>query len=45
VPARGTITHRVLFQEPPTEVDVNDGTVPETADSVHRKMLVSAAKP
>lgn len=45
VPAHGSITHRVLFQEPPTEVDVNDGTIPEVADSVHRKMLVSAAKP
>jgi hypothetical protein len=35
VPAHGRITHRVIFQEPPTEVIVNDGSVPEVQDSEH----------
>ena len=39
VPAHGTVTHRMLFQEAPTEVDVNDGTVPEVQDSLHRRSL------
>lgn len=42
VPAHGSITHRVIFQETPLEVDVNDGTVPEVEDSVHVKTLVNA---
>lgn len=45
VPSHGSVTHRILFQEQPTEVDVNDGTIPEVADSVHRKLLVSPATP
>ena len=35
IPARGTITHRLLLQGQPTEIQVNDGTVPETQASVH----------
>jgi hypothetical protein len=35
VPARGTVTPRILVQGKPTEVQVNDGTVPETQASEH----------
>lgn len=42
VPAHGRVTHRVIFQEKPTEVDVNDGTVPEVQDSVHIRKLKEA---
>ena len=35
VPARGTVTPRLLVQGKPTEVQVNDGTVPETQASLH----------
>lgn len=35
VPARGTVTPRLLIQGAPTEVQVNDGTIPETQASVH----------
>jgi len=35
VPARGTATSRLLIQGQPTEVQVNDGTIPETQASVH----------
>jgi hypothetical protein len=35
VPARGTVTPRVLVQGKPTEAQVNDGTVPETQATVH----------
>lgn len=39
VPAHGRITHRLSIQGTPVEVDVNDGTVPEVEDSIHRKLL------
>lgn len=39
VPPHGHITHRMLFQQSPTEVDVNDGSVPEVRDSTHQRML------
>lgn len=39
IPAHGRVTHRITFQENPTEVDVNDGTVPEVQDSIHEKIL------
>lgn len=39
VPARGHVTHRMLFQQSPTEVDVNDGSVPEVRDNIHQRML------
>jgi len=35
VPAHGTVTPRILVQGKPTEIQVNDGTVPETQASVH----------
>jgi hypothetical protein len=41
VPAHGRVTHRMTFQEQPTEVDVNDGSVPEVQDSIHRMTIGS----
>jgi hypothetical protein len=35
VPAHGAVTQRVLVQGQPIEVQVNDGTIPETQASVH----------
>jgi len=35
IPARGTVTPRLLVQGKPIEVQVNDGTVPETQASLH----------
>lgn len=35
VPARGNVVQRILVLAPPTQVQVNDGTVPETQASVH----------
>ena len=35
VPARGTVTPRLLVQGKPTEAQVNDGTVPETQATIH----------
>lgn len=35
VPARGTVTPRLLVLGKPTEAQVNDGTVPETEATVH----------
>jgi hypothetical protein len=35
VPARGKAIVRILIQGRPTEVQVNDGSVPETQASVH----------
>jgi hypothetical protein len=53
VPARRDVTARILIQGKPTEVQVNDGSVPETQASVHVTRLdepdalpsSSAAKP
>lgn len=45
IPAHRSITHRVIFQEQPTEVDVNDGSVPEVQDSLHVKTLKQAPAP
>jgi hypothetical protein len=39
VPARGSIARRILIQGEPTEVDVNDGSVPEIEASVHRRLI------
>jgi hypothetical protein len=39
VPARGKVTERILIQGKPTEVQANDGTVPETQASVHLMKL------
>jgi hypothetical protein len=35
IPARGKAVERLLIQGKPTEVQVNDGTIPETQASVH----------
>jgi hypothetical protein len=35
VPARGKVVQRLLVMGAPTQVQVNDGTVPETQASVH----------
>jgi hypothetical protein len=35
VPARGQAVQRILIQGKPTQVQVNDGTVPESQASVH----------
>jgi len=46
VPARGKAVQRLLVQGKPTEVQMNDGTVPETQASVHvTKLTDSAANP
>ncbi len=37
VPARGTATEHILIQGRPTEVQANDGTIPETEASIHTK--------
>jgi hypothetical protein len=39
VPAHGSTTHRMLFQQSPTEVDLNDGSVPEVQSSTHQKTI------
>ena len=43
IPARGKVSERILLQEKPTQVQLNDGTVPETQATVHIKNLDSAA--
>jgi hypothetical protein len=46
VPAHGKAVQRLLIQGKPTEVQVNDGTIPETQASVHITRLgQSAAAP
>ena len=39
VPARGKVTLRILLQGQPTQVQANDGIVPETEASVHIRNL------
>jgi hypothetical protein len=43
VPARGQAVQRILIQGKPTQVQVNDGTVPESEASVHIRTLEQAA--
>jgi hypothetical protein len=43
IPARGRTTERVLTQGKPTEVQINDGAVPEIQASVHLTSLDGAA--
>ena len=43
VPARGTVTPRLLIQGKPTKAQVNDGTVPETQATVHVTTLDQTA--
>jgi hypothetical protein len=45
VPARGKAVQRILIQAKPTEVQVNDGTVPETQASVHVTRLDQPPQP
>ena len=46
IPAHGKVVQRILIQGKPTEVQVNDGTVPETQASVHiTKLDEPAAAP
>jgi len=42
VPARGKVTLRIVVQGRPTQVQANDGTVPETEASVHIRNLSDA---
>ncbi|HEX4039577.1 MAG TPA: hypothetical protein VHX37_16085 [Acidobacteriaceae bacterium] len=42
VPARTRISHRMMLREMPTEVDLNDGSVPEVQDSIHQKLINEA---
>jgi hypothetical protein len=44
VPARGKAVQRILIQGKPIEVQVNDGTIPETEASVHLTKLDQAAQ-
>ena len=44
VPARGNVTERILIQGKPTEVQANDGAVPETQASVHLTKLDKQAE-
>ncbi len=45
VPARGKATQRILIQGRPTQVQANDGTIPETEASVHVRNLRDADNP
>ena len=40
VPSRGELSRRILVLGEPTEVEVNDGSVPEVGASVHRRVLI-----
>jgi hypothetical protein len=44
IPARGNVSHRILIEGFPTEVQVNDGTVPEVAESIHIRKLTVATE-
>ncbi len=39
VPARSSVSTRVLFEGKPQEIQVNDGTIPETATPIHVQQL------
>jgi hypothetical protein len=46
IPARSKAVQRILLQGTPTEVRLNDGTIPETQATIHSKSLdAAAAKP
>jgi hypothetical protein len=45
IPARGITVQRILIQGKPTEVQVNDGTIPETQASVHVTRIDYRAPP
>lgn len=39
ITARSKVSHRMLVQGLPTEIDLNDGTVPEVQASVHQRTI------
>jgi hypothetical protein len=39
IPAKSSVSHRFVLQGQPVEVAVNDGTVPEVEESVHRQVI------
>jgi hypothetical protein len=41
VPARGRATHRIVIQGRPNEVQVNDGSVPEVQEAIHRQAITT----
>jgi hypothetical protein len=41
IPGRSSASTRILFADTPTEVQVNDGSVPEVTASTHTKRIVS----
>jgi len=43
VPARGKVSRRMLIGGQATEIQVNDGTVPEVQDSIHVRKLSGEA--
>jgi hypothetical protein len=45
VPAHGSVIQRILIPGQPTEVQVNDGTIPETEASEHVTPIAPPAKP
>ncbi len=45
VPAHGRVTQRLLVLAPPTEVQVNDGSVPETQVGVHITPVAATPPP
>jgi hypothetical protein len=45
VPARGRAVERLVVMGPPTQVQLNDGTIPETQASVHVTDITSPSKP
>jgi hypothetical protein len=40
IPGRSTASTRIVFADTPEQVEVNDGSVPETETSVHTRQLV-----
>ncbi len=43
IPGHATVSRRIVFPVPPAEVQVNDGTTPETRVSVHTEHVSPAA--
>jgi hypothetical protein len=41
IPARSSASTRIVFEGTPTEVLVNDGTVPEVGSSIHTRQIVA----
>jgi hypothetical protein len=42
IPGRGKAVQRILIQGDPTEVRLNDGTIPETQSTIHSKTIDAA---